>query len=383
MLLLLLTACGQPVDTGDTASDLPDPAICGEPVEGDLDAWFDPGVLHEVRIELDAESRDALADDPRTYVQGNVEVDGILLRAAGVRLKGNSSFEDLDGKAAFKIKADEFCPGRTVFGLERLTLNNMVSDPSQSQELINYPLWAAAGLPAARASYAQVWLDGEAYGLYANVESMDDEWLTARFDDASGDLWEAGDGAEFDDAGLGLWEIKEGDGDTQALAAVAAALDTDGDLLTALDTAVDLDQVLAYWAWKVVVGDPDGYPWNPNDLFLYGDPDRDGRFVFAPWGFDEGWQDYVAWDNADGRLATVCLADAGCRARFRAEVLAAVTAFEAMDPLEWAEPAWALTEAVLEDDPRRPYTTAEVLAARAALREAMAGRAAVVRHDLE
>ncbi len=382
MLFAVLFACGHAFDTGGAGADAL-PVGCGPAIAGDAAAVYDPAVLHQVRLTVGEAALDALRDAPREYVRGDVEVDGVVVPDVGVRLKGNSSFEDLDGKAAFKVKFDELCPGRTWLGLERLTLNNMVSDPTQSQELVNYPLFAAAGLPASRVSYAEVSLNGEAYGLYANVESVDEVWLDARFADGSGDLWEAADGAEFTVDGVESFELKSGAGDRDALRAVAAALDGEGDRVASLEAVLDLDQVLAYWAWKVVVGDPDGYPWNPNDLFVYGDPDRGGRFVFAPWGFDEGWQDYVAWDNAEGRLAVVCLADAACRARLHAAVVLAVDQFEAIDVSVWAEAAWALSAPVLADDPRRPYTETEVLAARKALAATMAGRAAVVRHDLE
>jgi len=377
--LLLLVACGHELAPAVVA---PDTTGCTADKLGDGGELFDVGALHEVRITLSDASLAAIEGDPRTYALGAVEVDGNALETVGVRLKGSTSFQELDGKPSFKVKFNEYCAGQKLAGLKRLTLNNMVSDPTQSQEMLNYPLWAAAGLKAPRASYAQVWLNGELYGLYTNVESMDDEWISRRYDDDSGDLWEAGDGAECDADGLEFWDLKEGEGDRAALQAVADALDAPGAVYDNLDAVVGMDQFLTYWAWKVVVGDPDGYPWHPNDIFLYADPAQGGRFEFSPWGFDEAWQDYVDWQDADGRLATACLADAACSARFHARVVTAVDTFETLDAVGWLEAAWALSAPVLADDARRPYTVAEVEAAREALRTTVEGRAARVRDHL-
>ncbi|GDX78192.1 hypothetical protein LBMAG42_00030 [Deltaproteobacteria bacterium] len=387
MGIVWLFGCGHPlgagelVDSGDSgAPELY--ADCQAENLGDREAFFDVASVREVRIALSEAALEELQDDPKTYVEGDVTLDGTTLLHVAVRLKGNSSFQDFDGKPAFKLKLNEYCPGQKYAGQKRVTLNNMTTDASQSQEVVNYQLWAAAGLFGPRASYAQVFVNEELFGLYANVESTDSEWVEERYADATGQLWEASDTAEFDAAGLAGWELKAGVDDRAPLAAVAAALDAEGDVYGNLDAVLDMDQFLSYWAWKSVIGDDDGYPWNPNDVFLYGDPELGGRFQFSPWGFDEGWKDYVTWDNAPGRLATACLAEAACSARIRDRVEEAVGAFEAVDTAGFATAAWALSAPLLDGDPRRPFTVAEVEAARVELAAAIAGRAARMRGRL-
>lgn len=382
LTLLLVVACGHPVPGDGSVPPTPEELGCQTAQLGDHDAFFDVSGIGEIRITLSGSSLAALNDDPRVYTTGEVEIDGTTLLSVGVRLKGNSSFQELDGKAAFKLKLNEYCAGQKYAGLKGVTLNNMSTDPTQSQEMINYQLWEAAGLNAPHATYAQVYLNDELYGLYASVESMDSEWIGARYADATGDLWEAGEDAEFDDAHLVGWELKEGTGDGTALAAVAAALLEDGAVYDNLDAVLSMDQYLSYWAWKVIVGDDDGYPWNPNDVFLYGDPAIGGRFEFSPWGFDEGWKDHVAWDNATGTLSVACLADADCSKRFRARLVEAVATFESIDTVAFAEAAWALSEPVLAADTRRGLTVDEVEAAREELRDVIVGRADEVLDDL-
>lgn len=151
MFLALLSACGHDVEpVVDVESE------CTTDKLGDGGDFFDPSVLHEVRITVPDAGLSDLRDNPREYTVADVKVDGTPLHHVGVRLKGSSSFQEFDGKPAFKLKLNEYCPGQKYAGLKRITLNNMVSDPTESQEVINYQVWAAAGLKAPRASYAQV-----------------------------------------------------------------------------------------------------------------------------------------------------------------------------------------------------------------------------------
>ena len=85
-----------------------------------------------------------------------------------LKLKGNSSFRDLDHKAAFKIK---LAKGQPLLGLKKLTLNNMVQDGSMVHETLAYQTFRAAGVPAPRTGYAFVRVNGEPYGVYLNLET--------------------------------------------------------------------------------------------------------------------------------------------------------------------------------------------------------------------
>ena len=108
----------------------------------------------------------------------------------GVRLKGFSSFRPLAGKSAFKIKFEEYVEDQAFQGLEALTLNNMVQDPTMLRELLAYKAFRAAGLPAWRTGYSFLRIDGDAYGVYLNLESPD-EVSTARLFPTTSHLYEA------------------------------------------------------------------------------------------------------------------------------------------------------------------------------------------------
>jgi spore coat protein CotH len=62
-------------------------------------------------------------------------------------------------------KADRF------FGLDRLTLNNMVQDPTMVHEALGYQVYEAAGVRVPRTGYVRLTVNGQPYGLYLNLEA--------------------------------------------------------------------------------------------------------------------------------------------------------------------------------------------------------------------
>lgn len=351
----------EPVDSGDTGEMPSDDEL--------YERFFDVNVIQVIDIELSQASINRLNNvDGRTYVEGNVVVNGYRFDNVGVRFKGSSTYTDLDCgdgycKASFKIKFDEFVAGQKFGDLERVTLNNMMTDYTQSKEVIVYGLLAEHSQLASRANYARVTLNGESWGLYANVETADDEWLKRRFADPSGNFWGTayyyGDFyGPYLDTG---WVSKSGDGDQSQLWAVTVALDAyRGDFFGELGGLINTDQWLDYWAWCAVVGNYDGYPFTLNDVLIYADPADGNRFVFAPWGTDESWAEYElsgqTWNAVGGRLGTACLYDQACVDELLVHINTAIELYDESEVLARAQAAWDLSEADVLTDDKRPFT---------------------------
>ena len=85
---------------------------------------------------------------------------------------------------------DEIVDGQRLFGLRRLTLNNALHDETGLRERLGYAFYRAAGLPASRCNSARVSVNGEYWGLYVNVESVDDVFVESRYDPAPGNLYD-------------------------------------------------------------------------------------------------------------------------------------------------------------------------------------------------
>ena len=121
---------------------------------------FDPTKVYVVHLTLPPTSIQGLEDEPEEYVPGEFSIaatggtpatEGTPSApvAVEVRLKGSTSFESLDGKAAFKLKFPK-ASRPFAFGLKKMTLDNMVQDPSMVHETLSYETFRAADVPAPR-----------------------------------------------------------------------------------------------------------------------------------------------------------------------------------------------------------------------------------------
>lgn len=300
---------------------------------------YDPDGVVAIDLTLPQGSIEALEADPDEYAAGTFAAaptggtPGTIgaftePRPVGIRLKGNATFRGLDGKAAFKVKFNEF-GGKKFLGLKRLTLNNMLQDGSMLHEALAYEAFRAAGVAAPRTGYASVRVNGVPYGVYVNVETLDDVWLESRpggFADPQ-HLYEGEYGADVVPGGAAAFEVDEGDeedlSDLEALIAAAGAAEPG--FSERMAAVADLEQMTRMWAAERYLGHWDGYsgPY-VNNYFLLSDPD--GAFQMLPWGTDQALVNW--WHPFGGRggiLFGQCLAEEACRTRYR-EALSAVAA---------------------------------------------------------
>jgi hypothetical protein len=288
---------------------------------------YDPAAVARVDLSLSEEAEQALLADPSAYVPGTIQLtvgDRVLgPKATQVKLKGQASFRPLGRKAAFKLK---FAKSDRLLGLKKLTLNNMVQDPTMLHEALGYEVLRAAGVPAPRTGYAYVRVNGRGYGLYLNLETYDDVSL-ARLFASTQHLYEADDhGVDVTPGGAGAYEVDEGDEDDRDdLEALIAATNAEGSDWTAgMAGTADLAQMRRMWAGEQYVGHWDGYsltggPERPNNYYLHSDDS--GRFSMLASGLDQAFARRVAFPGtADGLLITRCLADLACQSAFRSDL---------------------------------------------------------------
>lgn len=245
---------------------------------------------------------------PFNWYPADITVDGEQVLNVGVRKKGLIGSLSTT-KPSLKVKFDKFEPEQRLGGLERLTLNNSVSDPTLVKQCLGYQLFADAGLASPRCNFAHVTVNGSDLGVFVNVEPLKKTFLSAAFEgDDDGDLYE-GTLSDFREGWTGTFEAETSDSDS-SLAPIhevrdALALADDADAFAALDAGMDIERFRTFWALEVLVGHQDGYTGNRNNFYVYR-PEGTGRLEFLPWGIDVIFRD---GGGQDGQSANVVFAN--------------------------------------------------------------------------
>jgi len=363
---------------------------------------YDEDNLPRFDLELSEASMAALDREPDVYVEGSLRYGDEAVSRIGVRIKGEGSRRTLEQKAAFKLKFDEFVDKQSFRGLRRLTLNNMVEDPSFMAERLAYLVFREAGLPAPRCNSALVYVNGEYFGVYANVEAEDKTFLRRWFTDDGGNLYEEGQtdfvpGAEakFD------LETNETANDRTDLAGLIAAFQgaRPETFLEDLGTALDTQHFLRFTAAELLVNQWDMYSYTmfyPNNFRLYSDP-TSGRFVFLPWGMDMSMKpfrdsgrkylkpfelsregDRLSTGVTAGLMFQRCLESADCKERYTEAIRELVEVYEAADLESRAERYHEQIREHVVEDSREEYPLEDFEYGYSLLLSTIRGRAAAI-----
>jgi len=337
-------------------------------VEGtDAAAWlFDPLRVHRIDIEISQNSYNVLNGsnyyNKADYQAGTMKFTtdtGVVVtqnKSVGLRLKGGwGSFRNLDQKAAFKIKTN-FVKGQNFFGLKKMTLNNMVQDPSMLHEATVYRLYRAMGVAAPRVGYVNVFVNGINYGLHANIETYDDvmlkRWMPSTKNLYEGAYFQDVIGSQYQDI-----EVDEGDGtDRTDLAALATANDTmDGaQWYNTWSKLVDVEQFINEWAVERYAAHWDGYSWTiKNNYYLH--TTEQGVFSLFPWGSDQTLLGHLPFleTNSVGVMFIKCIQYSPCQQLYKGALRSVhLKAVELQFPSN-IDDIWAAIQADVRDDPRK------------------------------
>lgn len=371
-----IVACATPYEPGPRPTVIapwPDPEI-------DLSAeLYHPGILPVFEIELAQASIDALERAPRTYVRGTFRHGDRRVNDVGIRLKGTFSFRTLTGKAAFKLHFGKFVAGQRFHGLKRMTFNNAIEDRSFIAERLAYRVFRDMGVPAPRANNAHLFVNGQDYGLYVNVETEDKTFLRTHFSDDSGHLYEGG-GNDFTSGSEHTFDLEEADnldGHTALQELIDAVADVDQmGFSAALSAHLDIEPFLRYCALEAIVGQWDGYAYSRfgfNNFRLYHNPDT-RRFQFIPSGLDmsmkalypdEFAQDWNGGSGAHehhievasprGLLLQACLRDDLCAAAYHNEVALVAEQFANLDLTTETYAMYQQIRDLVYADPRKEF----------------------------
>lgn len=227
------------------------------------------------------------------YKPADVMVNGLKTQNVGFRVKGNSSLRSVasskSDRYSFKLDIDGLIEGQSLAGLTKLNLNNSFSDPSYMREYLSYSLLKEMGIPTPANCYANVYINGELWGLYLAVEGIEEPFLERYYGSNYGSLYKSVGGLGSDllysgdqiksYSGL-VQKTDPKNGADEALLAMIKALNEGRDL----DKYLNVDQILRYFAVNTVLVNMDSYVGNfKHNYYLY---EKNGVFTILPWDYN-------------------------------------------------------------------------------------------------
>jgi len=129
-------------------------------------------------------------DIGQRLIADSVIIDGEVDQDVGVKYKGNSSYNVNNSKNPLNIKLDYVNNGQSIDGYNVLKLSNGFRDPSFVREVMTYEM-AREYMPASKATYANVFINGIWNGLYTCVQSVDDDFTNEHFYERKGPFFKA------------------------------------------------------------------------------------------------------------------------------------------------------------------------------------------------
>lgn len=372
-------------DTGDTTAETGDTADTTDTGDDDAanlaaqETFYATDAVQIVNIRLSEEQIAALEADPDTYVTGGFEWGDQILGTVGVKIRGGQAWDE---KPGFTVKFQEF-DGPEFIGLNRVVLDNQYDDTAMVRAVLAYEALREGGLAAPRANFAEVYVNDEYFGLYSNIEYVDTKFVKRVYADPEGDFYEGTDGADFYEQGVQFFDLITGKGDANALRAAWEAVQPpyDSSFLADASTAIDMPQYASYVAWLQAVGANEGYPYEENDYYIYGDPTT-GLYSFVPWALDQAWTAGWTSNATRGFLAVYCARDTACVDAQQAASATALDSVEAMNLSARAQELYDLTADSVSRDTRKQLPTDQITAGRVSFKTTLDGWPARVRADL-
>lgn len=289
------------------------------------------------------------ADGTKDYVPvAELRIDGEVVPDTMIRLKGNNGCCWVGEKMQFVVAFNEVDEDARVEGQRKVAFDAPYYEPTVLKNRLANWFLHRAGLAGTCTNNAELWVNGEAQGLYAHMEELDREFLERNYghDNADGDLWKYGymlDNHEDDHV------------DRSRIEAFWSSYDP-----ASFMPLGDSDQWVTEWAAEAILPDGDGYWCCGHNYYLYDHPES--GFLWLPWDKD-GTFDWVAYDTPPDTLyypaatphMVALLGSEGGWARYM-DQLGALTQLYGSDEMLAAYAAMReQTEVIGTDDPLRYY----------------------------
>ncbi|HYH67320.1 MAG TPA: CotH kinase family protein, partial [Urbifossiella sp.] len=267
---------------------------------------YDNGVFRTLFLEFENADWEAELEafhNTDVEVPCTLVVDGKRYPNVGVHFRGMSSYMGVPAgyKRSLNLTLDLVDKKQNLLGYDTLNLLNSHDDPSLMSTVL-YSHVARQFTPAPKANHVRVAINGESWGVYANVQQFDKVFLKENFGATKGTRWKVrgspggGGGLDYlgDDTAAykGRYQMKGGDDEKawKALVNLCKTLaQTPPDQLEAkLRPICDVDSLLWFLALDVALINNDGYWVRASDFTIF--RDAKGKFHFVPHDMNESFR---------------------------------------------------------------------------------------------
>lgn len=162
-------------------------------VKGYETRLFDASAVHAIDIVMD--DWDSFIDTctNEEYALCSVVIDNETYKNVAIRAKGNTSLTQVDSygndRYSFKIEFDHYDSTKSYYGLDKLSLNNIIQDNTYMKDFLTYQMMQKFGVDAPLCSYVNITVNGEDWGLYLAVESIEEAFLERNYGSDYGELY--------------------------------------------------------------------------------------------------------------------------------------------------------------------------------------------------
>ena len=157
------------------------------------DRLFDTTMVHTIDIVIDDWDAFLTTAQSEEYSVCDVVIDGEAFSNVGIRGKGNTSLSTVSSmdsdRYSFKIEFDQYDSTKSYYGLDKLSLNNLIQDNTMMKDYLTYQMMNEFDVATPLCSYVYITVNGEDWGLYLAVEAVEESFLQRNYGSDYGDLY--------------------------------------------------------------------------------------------------------------------------------------------------------------------------------------------------
>lgn len=272
--------------------------------------FYHPDTIQEIKIYFAESNWNEILDD--LYVAGDkdrmfcdIEINGTRIDSVGIRYKGFSSVSTNRAKNPFNIKLDYLKP-QFYDGIDKIKLSNVIQDPSFIREVLSYEI-GRKYMPASRANFAKVFINDQYWGLYTNVESVDENFLGDNYGTVDGSFFKCNpDDLDLDGENSNLSNSPGMDSTNYKPLYDKESKDGWGDLLNLIDvlneepdnieSVLNVDRTLWMHAFNYSLINFDSYVGYAQNYYLY---KESGVFNPILWDLNQSFASYRLTDASE------------------------------------------------------------------------------------